>query len=336
MPVIGLMNSREHFKQTHYEVGELGEGGSGDVYLAINKKTADRLYTRLRRTDTATFYNGLRAHLVAVKFARAEGRPARVAQLAIRSLKEEIKILTGDNAAIHARITKAVSYHDRGSILWLAMPYFPGGDLNGFQKDFGDRISLCFVWHVGLQVAEALCFLIFGTAKPKNTDGRRAWSRISHGDIHAGNVFLTFNKTVDSLGNYPDMVLADFGAGHRFPTSRERVVEHDLAHARDITDLGMLVCEVLETFRCFQKCVDDKLLLGWIRTLCNNSLGDDTARLEEEGVEYLRGILSGFMDVADGERRRLYQPLPTDVAADIGNSKISDAELDMIFKRAKK
>ena len=87
--------------------------------------------------------------------------------------------------------------------------YCDGGDLHGLIDNYtrhGSVIPEAFLWHVFLQLAEALAFIHYGV----NASERHAaseWDKVIHRDVKPSNIFLKSR----SGGKYPHVILGDFG-----------------------------------------------------------------------------------------------------------------------------
>ena len=93
------------------------------------------------------------------------------------------------------------------------MEYCSGGDLydliKGYHNKHNLKIPESFVWHVYLQLAEALAWLQENNNSPEKFT-------IVHRDIKPQNVFVRKSR---SDAEYPDIVLADFGIATTKPFS---------------------------------------------------------------------------------------------------------------------
>lgn len=87
--------------------------------------------------------------------------------------------------------------------------YCDGGDLHGLIDNYtrhGSVIPEAFIWHVFVQLAEALAFIHYGV----NVSERHAaskWDKVIHRDVKPSNIFLKSR----SGGKYPHVILGDFG-----------------------------------------------------------------------------------------------------------------------------
>lgn len=183
-------NIPDHTLPTHHQyVKEIGEGGEGLVSLWR------------RKVD-----NGL----VAVKLVR----------------RTSSKVMSDEARALgligsHPRIINATSLFLEAptpKFDTLMLEYCSGGDLHDLHDRIvckeGRSVPEGFLWHLFLQLTEALAFLHEGVgASPPNQNPDPAnWPVIVHQDIKLENIFLTKALRYDmQSGTWPDVKLADFG-----------------------------------------------------------------------------------------------------------------------------
>ncbi|KAI7322436.1 hypothetical protein KC315_g8827 [Hortaea werneckii] len=321
-------SSRIHFNKTHYETRKLGAGAFADVYLAIAKSTANKIRLREKGNNPATMYDSLRRHLVAVKFSRSQELCAIRAE---EQLRNEIHVLTQVLPEKHERIVEVLDFHSTSSIKWLTTPYFSGGDVETFASLHPDCLTTAFICHIGVQMVEALAFLVSGATKDNGMVVRDDWPCTVHGDIHLGNMLL--RPATDETGgfsNFPDVVLADFGCAKQDRLARSKLIDSEDEY---------LPGAVFDSWR----------LAAALIMLCGQSLAHD----EAEGVYPIMKKLSGLqysgparvnrqgllavhraaIAMADEERQGCLVPLPSEVVASIAFNDVSDGDLEMMFCR---
>lgn len=318
--------SRQHFRQYYYEIRDspLGAGAYGEVYLGVSKDKANALLAQSGKMSRTELHNALRAGLVAIKIPSVFLRHAEDTEN-MPDLLTEIHMMRNLLTIPHPRIIPHLGGYAQGSVQWLVTPYVTGGSLEDLAEKYSHAISLSFIWHLAAQVAEGLLFLQFGIGADGALTPLPGWPGISHGDIHAGNVLMR-----PSTGRFPDAVLADFGCGdYTLPGDsecdgnlRDRIV--------DINRLG----EMLETFLDLAVSDDDPLvkidlLMQWITRLATLPKDVEFGRRPTKLQIYC--LLKDLVTVASRECETHYQPMPSDVLADIASSKVSDAELDSVF-----
>jgi serine/threonine protein kinase len=174
----------------------------------------------------------------------------------------------------HPRITRVEGLYRNGSIPTLNRPipdprvahmvfeYCELGDLWHLAekyKNAGKTPPEGFIWHVLLQLSEALAFLHFGHGSINA--GHKEWTPVFHRDIKPDNVFLK----ADPAGNvdeYPNVKLGDFGVAiasddpeynplHRYGTNLYQPPELERSSAKsDVWGLGATIyslCRLRET-----------------------------------------------------------------------------------------
>ncbi|TKA23402.1 hypothetical protein B0A50_07278 [Salinomyces thailandicus] len=303
------MDSRTVFNETHYEVKKLGEGAYADVYLSISRSDANRIRAKYEKTDRPQMYKALRQQLVAVKIAKLIWDDD--------SLATEIHVLTNLLPGKHERIIDAVGSMSERPVQWLKTPYISGGDLHGFSERCPNGVTESFMYHVACQGAEALAFLLSGATQANNMTPMQSWSCVSHGDIHPGNWFL---RLAGTFGNFPDVVLADFGRAE-FGMSEERAISRSMRDADDVAECILLVTKRAATL--------DRATCERLRDLWKPVRAVDQAHAVNR-----MGLLAAYKKVmtsADRVRRSRYQALPEGLLALLRLNKVSESELDDAF-----
>ncbi|KAK4549839.1 hypothetical protein LTR36_005140 [Oleoguttula mirabilis] len=277
-------------------------------------------------------YAELRRELIAVKFCKPLVANPDYDGV---ELENEIHALTEALPAKHPRVIEAFDTYDDGHIQWLTTRYMTGGDLQCFVNKFPWAVSESLIWHIGYQIAEGLAHLFFGANAANNMSPAAGWPCIFHGDIHLGNLFLGPAVSGKSLGNFPDLVLADFGESDHYPASEQVPVTGFVTylshHVRDLYNAGKALEELLDVLVVDGRTLArDSVLLDGIDRFGAIRV-EGPKKVSKEGILKL---LSGFMIVADEQRRKYYQPMPADAAASLVAEKVSDGDLEMIFCRS--
>lgn len=179
---------------------------------------------------------------------------------------------------------------------------------------------LAFIWHIGLQVAEAIAFLHFGVDEGDAFNGQTGWPVLCHADLYPGNIFLYLASCEGpkTFGNYPNMVLGDFGcAGSPNGTDdgRRDMVISD--RKQDIINIGHLLDVLFKT--CMQ--YDDELaqFIAQFKGYENFGVAD---------CFFGKALLSDFVQTADRRRRETYEDLCPTVIDDLSRIKVSNDVFD--------
>ena len=153
-------------------------------------------------------------------------RRSRDSQLLVLKASSEPKISRGTPIEIrilrdllppHQRIASLVDSCIFPDHTELYFEYCDGGDLQDLIDQYCDhmtQIPESFIWHVFIQMAEALAFLHYGWSLQERRPFTRSispWRRIIHRDIKPANIFLKFRRHHHWQSGYPDIKLGDFG-----------------------------------------------------------------------------------------------------------------------------
>lgn len=117
----------------------------------------------------------------------------------------------------HNRIANLLYFNSDSSTAQLYFDYYPGNDLENLTENYYaryQRIPEGFIWHVLMELSEALAFIHHGFDEYSNPHPPRNWKRVLHRDIKPTNVLLGrrwINRHTQRENMYPSIVLADFG-----------------------------------------------------------------------------------------------------------------------------
>ena len=183
---------------------------------------------------------------------------------------------------------------------------------------------------------------------------------VFHADIWDRNVLVRPERKSSSCsyGNFPDLVLADFGraddlpedAGEEYKAGYERTQVADLAAIGDmLTDLiellesergvGLQDCELCTAwptrrcesrhrgFRCMGSSMEK--LVWW--TTCMGRFGEFGYDLN---LNQAHDALRDFMTIARIERAAQYQPLPAQVVSELVKVKVSNELIEAALEKA--
>ncbi|TKA29445.1 hypothetical protein B0A50_03457 [Salinomyces thailandicus] len=228
--------SHRHLSQTHHELCVLGFGYNGETYLALPKTSLADLPEDLTPEN-------LTPHLIVAKFNHPD--------VTSHPLASEITVMK--QVPPHRHLISHLASHHDGPIQWLTLPFCPGGDLASFIRCRSYVPSISFASHCILQLTHALAFLYFGISNlfPSNPSEEQQpnpnWKPVHHGDLNANNIFLRPAPSADeAYGNFPDLVLADFGRARALPEDPSAYEKH--RHLRgsivDIRDLGGVIVDL--------------------------------------------------------------------------------------------
>ncbi|KAI9866057.1 MAG: G2-specific serine/threonine protein kinase, partial [Pleopsidium flavum] len=129
----------------------------------------------------------------------------------------EIRILR-DILPTHRRIANLYHAFTFELHTELYLEYCDAGDLHDLIDEYAfhnTTIPESFLWHVFIQLAEALAFIHYGWSiedtQSCTTGSRPAWNRVIHRDIKPANIFMIFRTRHRFQTSYPDIKLGDFG-----------------------------------------------------------------------------------------------------------------------------
>ena len=100
------------------------------------------------------------------------------------------------------------TYVKKSDSLILYFEHCKGGDLSRWIPK-STLLPEDFIWHVFIQLADALAFLHYGISRRHPDSRPSGWRRIVHRDLKPANVFL--RRRIASPNSKPDVVLGDFG-----------------------------------------------------------------------------------------------------------------------------
>ncbi|KAI6905438.1 hypothetical protein KC318_g5964 [Hortaea werneckii] len=340
-----------HFNRTHITISYLGGGDNGQAYTAMPKYAADRLIATHGRRSQA-LYDSIRNQLIAVKFHKPNNCEG--------DLKQEIDFLSTKFTVQHPLYTPCLAAHYDGDVQWLALPFLNGGTLHSFAKEHAPLLGVSFLWHVGLQMAEAVSLLHCGTTDCTKGVRDLLLRSVFHADIWDRNVLVRpeGKSSSCSYGNFPDLVLADFGRAEDLPEDAceeykaryERIQVADIAAIGDmLTDLiellesergvGLQECEFCTAwptrrcesrqrgFRCMGSSMEK--LVWW--TTCMGRFSEFGYDLD---LNQAHDALRDFMSLARIERAAQYQPLPAQVVSELFKVKVSNELIGAALQKA--
>ncbi len=114
----------------------------------------------------------------------------------------------------HDRIIRLRDWFSSSMSTQLYFDYYNGGDLEQLSHEYyreSERLPESFLWHVFLQLCEAVAFMHYGYDPRRQKKRPEKWQKIIHRDIKPSNVFLRLPLNYPVEGLYPSLVLADFG-----------------------------------------------------------------------------------------------------------------------------
>lgn len=159
-----LAASQSHFRETHDELQQIGEGTFGLTYIAYRKIDT----TAHRDDETVTSQLASEQQLLVVKYYK----PVVEAPLKPQDLMGEIAALQFLAAGQHPHIQRLLDVHTQGPVQWMTTPFYRAGDLENFRKRHQDRLTSSFIWHIAYCVSNAMLYICFGV--PSNSVGMEA------------------------------------------------------------------------------------------------------------------------------------------------------------------
>ncbi|KAI6854993.1 hypothetical protein KC343_g9362 [Hortaea werneckii] len=312
---LGSPLSFSHAQQTYHVLQLLDYGMFGETYLAIKKQTANKILAAHTNSNSSIegLYSALREQVIALKLDHIEG-----GALVGLDLASEIDFMVNQIPYPHPRLLPCIDAHCEDGKAWLATPFCSGGNLMTFCTRHSAPLS--FIWHVGLQVAEAIAFLHFGVDEGDAFNGQTGWPVLCHADLYPGNVFLRLasRERHETFGNYPNVVLGDFGcAGSLNGTDNGRRDTVISDRKQDMINIGHLLDVLFKT--CMHK--DDELVqfIAQFKEYDNFDVAD---------CFFGKALLSDFVQAADRIRREVYEDLCPKVIEDLSQSKVSNHTFD--------
>ena len=172
------------------EVRELGKGGNGKAILLRRRRDRSLLVVKIMNP----FLGWTTATIAKEAFLLKHRLPQN----------DRIVLLTDYLQSAHVPQVQ------------LYLEYCDGGDLHGLlecYRNHGRTLPESFAWHAFRQIAEGLAFIHQGYDHKlgPNQTLPNTWKKVIHADLKPENIFLRVPKTA---GDYPDLVLADFGNSH--------------------------------------------------------------------------------------------------------------------------
>lgn len=287
----------------------------GEVRLSISKEMVDIIVADFHHrtdkspTERSTAFELLRPHVQVMKLWSNSDFET--------PLKKEVDILKLLQPCEHPSIVKLIDVAE--DYKWYTMPTYAGGDLFALVSVMhaGPKLYVpqAFAWHVAAQLASALLFVHFGI--DQHGVQQPDWPVMIHNDLHLGNFF--FDIPGGSYGNYPNIVLGDFGKGS---VLEERAPEHKIKEffeqrETDVIDLTKIMKE-------FNRNGGDKTFTIEVRKLIQEAVRDGNSNQES---------LLSFIKKAQEERDRLYKPLSPEVLNYLNKQVLVDEDLDIILTR---
>ncbi|KAK5116746.1 hypothetical protein LTR62_007420 [Meristemomyces frigidus] len=318
-------SSMEFYERNFHTIRPLGHGAYGKVFLAINKQVAEQARTFfLANNDLGRTWlcRRLRSDLVAVKVPSAECEGTN------QDLDNEIEFLTL-LANGHANIIQKAMHADDGAAQWMSMPFCSGGDLFHFEAAFPAECTASFTWHVLYQLSSVLLFLHYGVNDP-NKETPAGYKPVVHNDMHHGNIFLRpASRANNPVGNYPDVVLADFGLAMQGSTAVIRDGDAPKGQLVEMRRLGretmISMTEARNNGRPFN--LRSEILLAKVYRRLRSPA--DSSRAYKHGEVF--DALQKVVVLAKEERLVGYAPLSDEAVAYLKDDKVTDRQLLAVF-----
>ena len=190
-PICKLRRSRFDEMSIYREVGTLGYGGNGKCLLLE------------RQPDK---------QLRACKITHG------IKNTGCTQILREVRMLR-DILQPNDRVLRIYDFIQSPRQCQIYTEYCNGGDLS----DLINHYRMCcltipesFLWHAFLQLAEGLSFIHCGYDHSLGLDSKlpKKWQQVIHADLKPENIFL---RLFSNGNNYPDLVIADFGASQLAP-----------------------------------------------------------------------------------------------------------------------
>ncbi|KAF2769697.1 hypothetical protein EJ03DRAFT_86903 [Teratosphaeria nubilosa] len=272
-------HSYQHCSLYYCIIKHLGHGDNGHAYAAISKNGIEAVMKTHEGKQTQAFFDDLRAKLVAIKFARPDNLEG--------DLTSEIMILTRELTEANQCYTWCYDFKYHGSHnQWLALSFCNGGVLGQFVDRFPGAVNLGFQWHILCELIRGVLYIFWGIDGPDQTALQVGWPLLTHGDIFTCNLLLSTRSP--SFGNYPSVVIADFGRAmtdeHPDPSSTSEAESVAIADGHDTDNWSFL--------RHVQSVSDDGSNDGSEndsddRSSSDDDFGDGDAERDDRGVTYL-------------------------------------------------
>ncbi|MCJ1224186.1 Serine/threonine-protein kinase Nek2 [Toensbergia leucococca] len=169
-------------------IRSIGEGGQGKCYLVRRKEDNKLLVLKI------------------IKRRGGLGVRTPVTEVRVHALLPQ-----------HHRIVELFGVKSSLTASYVFYEHCDAGDLFEVMVKFGKKktyIPEAFIWHIFVQLAEALAYIHHGRLGSLRRSSRNnlSWPVITHRDIKPENIFLKFPRGYDCNDNpYPDVKLGDFG-----------------------------------------------------------------------------------------------------------------------------
>ncbi len=216
-----------HIQQRYLEIKQVGHGTEGQVIACIPR---DAVRSALRSAPS-TLSHALRDSVNVVKYLSPNST--------VFDTLAEVDALP--NIPAHSFVGGFVEL-DHDDKIWLTMPFYAGGNVQGFFQKIGESVPVSFIWHVMIQTLQAVHHVHS--------------HNYSHGDVFDKNLML--DPAHREYKDYPNVLLCDFGRAlprlgvDTVPSSpttgrRDDVVNladewHRIAHKTDVKRLDDGFC----------------------------------------------------------------------------------------------